>query len=54
MTIQGLIELSKDFKFTEEDKERIRVRFRELEEEFERQAKSMILTPELLNRTYTL
>ena len=54
MTIQELIEFSRDFKITDENKERIISELKKLDEEFCRQVKAMRPTPELMNRMYTI
>lgn len=54
MTIQDLIEFSRNFEITDENKERIISELKKLDEEWCRQAEAMRPTPELMNRIYTL
>ncbi|AXN57755.1 hypothetical protein [Acinetobacter phage ABPH49] len=55
ITLQELLDISKEpVVLTDEDKKRIRERFKGLEEEFEKQRLSHVPTAEMLNRLYTL
>lgn len=53
MTIEELIEFSKNFEITEENKVKIIESLKKLDEEFCRRQAAMRPTPELMNRMYT-